>query len=372
MAGPCLIFAALGPNPAPLTELIWKLARSGRFSQFEAHLVVERTGLHYLEGELLAPNGALDQLRRVLGPAFAISPPVVHEVRASSGELIGDDADPESFRDYSEALWTAARIVTESAGDRPVVFGLIAGRRRTMTALASSVYQLLARPIDRLVDVRVSDSRVEGGTGFFFPEQPGRRVQSKQGNELVDASAVDIMLVDVPVPRLRAFVPSDALASFEAARVASQRVLADAAPPKLEIVASTGEVRVDGELMPIAPSPFVWFSYLAVERAVGEGWVAVRDLPRLRVYLARLAEHPIWDKLPPDSPYAIVLQGGDDGEDDLGNFRGKTAQAASAFARKRRPALRQLVPQSRKRQIDGGAMSFQRLPLDPAFIELSW
>lgn len=243
----CVIFSTLGPNPAPLTELVWKLARSERFDRFEIHVVVEKSARHYLDLEVLAPGAALSQLRGVLRPGAIESEPVVSEARSESLGIIDDDAEPEALRVYGETVWSAARQAVASAGARPVMFGLVAGRRRTMTALESAVFQLLARPQDLLVDVRVTDPRVEGGTGFFFPEQPRREVKAKHSDEVVDVGSVDVNLVELDLPRLRPFVPESALVSLARAREATEISLLEAAPPKLSVDLDVGGVSVDGE-----------------------------------------------------------------------------------------------------------------------------
>ncbi|RYZ42606.1 MAG: hypothetical protein EOO72_07270 [Myxococcaceae bacterium] len=54
---PVVLFTTLGPNPAPLSELMWALARHQERLVVEAHVVVTRRGAHHLASEFLSPTG---------------------------------------------------------------------------------------------------------------------------------------------------------------------------------------------------------------------------------------------------------------------------------------------------------------------------
>ena len=57
-----VIAADLGPNPAPLCELVWALHRQRGMRVRAIHLVVNARTLGWLHAEFLGPHGALGPL----------------------------------------------------------------------------------------------------------------------------------------------------------------------------------------------------------------------------------------------------------------------------------------------------------------------
>lgn len=372
----CVVFAALGPNPAPLTELLWKLARDGRFSDFEIHLVVEANARPYLDGEVLAPRQALDQLRKVLGQDILLHDPVVHEARDAASELLQDDADPEAMQRYEDMVWQGAREAIAAAGERPVVFGLVAGRRRTMTALQSGVFQLLARPQDLMFDVRVSDPRVEGGTGFFFPEQPQGHVRARRSDDWIEAQAVQVNLVALDLPRLRVLLGEDDLVSPACAKAATRRELDNLAPPQLKVDLHKQRFFIDGEPMKITRQCFVWFAYLAACRQAGQEWVVVKEMEPFRRFLTeRCATTKWWRNLRENDLLRHVeegreLKGEEVTEEHFRTTRSRVSKDVRALIESRRTGLAAVVPVVDRRQVEDCSCWCQRLPLGPTFIEV--
>ncbi len=240
---PITVFAALGPNPAPLAELIWGLHRRGQVAG-DLFLVVDPRGHDYLHRELLGSHLVLDELRQLLN--IDLGPEKIHErvVEGPAGTVL-DDEDPTHAELYNAATWEVAREATAHAGARPVVFGLAAGRRRTMTAMSTMAFQLLAREHDTCVDVRVDDKRAEGGSGFYFPDQQQQTLVSKAGVPFV-AREVGVHLVDVHLPRLRSLLPDEAFATYSSALTAGQKAVDAAVPPKLVVDLPHEVVLIDG------------------------------------------------------------------------------------------------------------------------------
>jgi len=370
-----VVFAALGPNPAPLTELLWQLAQEQASQSYEVHVVVEREARHYLDGELLAPGAALDQLRDVIGPQ-RIPPITVLEATDAGGDLIEDDAELESREAYTEAVWSGAKRAVEVAGARPLVFGLVAGRRRTMTALQTAVFQLLARPGDRLLDVRVTDPRVEGGTGFFFPAQPQLLVPARHTAEFVEARCVEVILVELDLPRLRALVPPGALTSLKSARQAAARVIQNVAPVHLHLDLHAGQAHADGQHIPLSPSQFVWFAYLCVGMKEGATWIAPNDFEGLRDFLNSLWHLEWWSsKIPQGSIFKRLAADDVRDEADLKEvdvWRSKTMRSLRTFAASWGGGMQAIVPEQRSHKIEGSkARNYHRLSLSPEFIQIS-
>lgn len=275
---PITVFAALGPNPASLVELIWALERRGSNVR-RAHVVVDARAHHWLVREVLGRDGALAMLR-ASHPGCLPEGLEIHTVTTPEGELARDDADPADFRAYVDALWAAAITCLEERPGEPVVFGLCAGRRRSTTALMIAVYSLLARARDRCVDVRVSDMRAEGATGFFFPDQPLQQLRSRSGEPFV-ASAVEVHLVEMRLPKLRGLLRAPHLVSYDVAFRAGEAALLDTGHPEVTVDLRAGRLVVGAVPVALPPSQFLWYATLAEAAQAGVA-VAASDRGPLR------------------------------------------------------------------------------------------
>ena len=105
---PVTVFAALGPNPAPLVELIWALHRHRNKRVTKIFVVVDASGNDQLQRELLDADRALHELGQVLG--FVPDQSMIHTrvVQAPSGIVLDDD-DAAHADLYNSAIWDVAR-----------------------------------------------------------------------------------------------------------------------------------------------------------------------------------------------------------------------------------------------------------------------
>jgi CRISPR-associated protein (TIGR02584 family) len=261
-----VITGDLGPNPAPVVELVWALYSHRGLRTTSLHLVTNDHALRWFH-EL---EDGLGQLEQVVGWKPEIS---VHE------PPVEDERTPEESVAWNEVRWTCATEAIAAAADRPVVFGLFAGRRRSMTAGVAQTYQLLARADDLLVDVRVSDRRVEGATGFYFPEQP-----EPTWRDDVDPRTVDVVVAELAAPRLGDRLSDAARASWRTAMAALGTEVPGEPLPTITIAVPTAEgpiVHVNGQRLPLTPALATWYLALALARRRGDGWVATDDLSAL-------------------------------------------------------------------------------------------
>lgn len=180
------ILVPLGPNPASFTELVWALHQDGRRVDQAQVLLESQEALHYWRHEAI--DAALPQLEEHTGPLDI------------EWEVLSDPTD------FPERLWEHLRALQRHHDE--VVVALSAGRWRGSTAHTAAVFQLLARPLDALVDVRV-DRIAEGGSGFFFPAQRDQEltgVAAMAGQRFL-AREVGIHLEEQRTPRLRVLLP---------------------------------------------------------------------------------------------------------------------------------------------------------------------
>ena len=249
-ADPVFLCAAIGPNPASVAEAIWALRVQRELAVIEAHLVSLARGHHYLRREMLGSEGVFGKLRArfpdvlVSGDASIVE----HRTVRTDGTAVDQDENEADAAAYRATVWAGARACIDRAGAQRIIFVLAGGRQRTTTAYATTMVQLLARTQDELVDVRVSDPRAEGGSGFYFPDQAGRYVKTDKG--LLDARSVKVTLVPVTVPRLGGLLEPQHLVSFETALDSSRLALEALEPPRLVVDLASGIVHVNGERVP--------------------------------------------------------------------------------------------------------------------------
>ncbi len=373
-----VLFAPLGPNPAPFSEVVWALQRQRGLVVEDAVVVVDREAASFLESELLAEGAALDQLRAVLGDRVVSRERLrVQRVVDDAGVLLEDDLAMDAAAVYARHVWEAARAAIALAGERPVVFALAAGRRRTMTALATVSAELLARPGDLCLDVRVSDPRVEGGTGFFFPEQLAQMILTPRG--LVRAADVEVRLVDVALPRLASLLQMEDLTTYASALEAGQRAIDRGPMPRLTLDLETGTARCDADMLPVSESELVWLTALALARVRDPlpdgGWLAARDVDALRGVLARCASRGWTERVRSQTLRALLADTNGSGASnasnalgdavtDLAKLRADTRKRMTDWCKKLRPlAAGLLVPETRRRHDGGALLSEQRLAL---------
>lgn len=375
----CIVFAALGPNPAPLTELLWALARQRGWFATEAFVVVDARGDLFLRRELLRKGGPFQELQQLLGPALLGGKEPRHRVAISDDGLpLQNDDDEADALAYNAAVWQTAREALASAGDSPVLFALAAGRRRTMTALVTTAFQMLARPQDECLDVRVSDRRAEGATGFYFPEQKQQSLSTPEG--LFEANEVEVALVEVKLPRLRELIPEERLVSYGGALLAAQTAIDEARLPRLVVDLPAGKALVDGKPLPLSLPQLFWCAALARARKLsGDGWLRV-DGGALVEFLdaGQVAGWFSWKNSGffQDIGRQLLLKPSREWpqkshEQTWRTMRSRTISAVSKFCSRsgiRHDAL--LVPEKRKIKVNGKVEHQQRILLEPGRIEL--
>ena len=355
-ARPAVLFAAIGPYTAPFTELVWALHRQRNMAVVEAFVVVDRRGLDYLQADLLDSGRGLDQLREVLPNILDHHDVHLRVARTPSGQIVEDDLSDGEASCFRETLWLAAREAIARAGDRPLVFGLTEGSRRTTCALLTSFFQLLAREQDLLVDVRVTDPRVDGDVPFFFPEQQERELHHEFS--VIDVRRVEVALVELDLPRLAGVLEGEVLTTYDSAlRVAKARP--ETSPPPLVVDLARGWVTIDGLEVDLSAAERFWYAYLGWRRGeTTDGWVLAGQGGHadFSAFLARAGAER-WASSIRTKPLRLLLQGEFVPDEDMRNLRGKTVQRLKRWCSDHRPELSRLVvPVS-----DGNGR--QRIPL---------
>ena len=273
----CVLIAAPGGNPAPVISLVWALHRQWDLRVSSAHLLLYRSAERYLNEELLGGMRPLEQLRDQLGDP-ALAQLNLRPVQAPDGSLLEDDAAPEHAARYVESLWSLVRQV-QADQPLPVVFGLVGGRRRTLTVDMAAVFQLLGRPQDRLVDLRLDPKYADDPTGgFFFPDQQSSCEVRDLRGRVHGASDVTVSLVEPRLPRLRRLLRERDLASFAHALEAGEAALEHGSLPRVVLDLRLRLLHVNDLSFRLSADQMIWYATLAAARQQGgDGWVDVRD-----------------------------------------------------------------------------------------------
>lgn len=229
-----VVFAPLGANPALLSAFVWALRRHEGLRTVEAHVVVIDKGRSYIDKEFTAPGQALDQLHDVMPDVLPREGFVEHVARRADGSVVADDEEDADARIYQDTVVLAARKMLDRAGDRPIVFALLGGRRRTMTVMASVAAQYFARPHDRVMDLRVTPQNAMEPGAFFFPEQRERMFRTAKGSVL-DAREVSVRALDVRVPRLASLLRGEIPSGYATLLATGQDALDALVPVELEV-----------------------------------------------------------------------------------------------------------------------------------------
>jgi CRISPR-associated protein (TIGR02584 family) len=353
-----IIVAELGPNSAPLSELIWALFRQQDRCVEEVFLLVNPRTLGWFQREFLGRHGALEQLHAVLGEAI-VDRECIHTMTVGEPEAPLKD-DEQQTDMWNAARWMLYRHAIKAAGERPVVFGLIGGSHRTRAATTAVMFQLLARPRDLCLDVRVDREEVKGGTGFYFPEQP-RPLWGRAAG--IRPSDVTVSLVHLDLPRLRGLLPPESRGGWLETLAATQSALREAERPRLHIDLIAEEAWVNDARLPLSLSQLIWLAVLARARKQGEGWVDVSDHEPLRGVLQQIQPGVTWEKQSHNQALVALREpDGDPDEAALRTLRSQTKRRLVQLCQKI-PHGALLVPEIRTVSCNG-KQTQQRLPLE--------
>jgi CRISPR-associated protein (TIGR02584 family) len=362
----CVLVAAPGGNPAPVVSLVWALHRQWSLRVASAHLLLYRNAEHYLHEELLGGARPLAQLRAHLGDP-ELAQLNLRPVQAADGTTLEDDAAPEHAARYVESLWSLVRQV-QAAQPLPVIFGLVGGRRRTLAVDTAAVFQLLARPQDRLVDLRLDPKYADDpASGFFFPDQHGPcEVVDLQGR-VYGAADVGVSLVEPRIPRLRRLLRQQDLVSFAHALEAGEAALEHGALPQVVLELRPRLLRVNDLTLRLSADQMIWYATLAVARQQGEGWVDVRE-PALLRELAQRCE-AFWHRGEEGigAPQLFTPEGAEDRIRRLRYIRSRLRRKLNEALRGH-PHRGLLVPE--QRHAEGRTVSVERLGIDGANVRV--
>lgn len=206
------VLCVLGESPTVLSNLLWWLAAVEQ--RPVAGIEVWATGRGARKLHRLVAGEAWSALQRVTGPMPALhsdaEPSSGYGFRAHPHTLDGltldDVRSAEEAAAVSASLHDRVRSLRRELPPAIPLVGCLAGGRKTVSAALQTAFSMQARAADRLVHV-VFDATVESAlyAADRMPEYafPDPRWEALSGV----APAEQIVVYDVPFPRLRYLVP---------------------------------------------------------------------------------------------------------------------------------------------------------------------
>lgn len=177
-----VLIAILGTAPAVLTETVWALATQKGIVPDEIVVFTTQKGKAELQTQILTPDGrracAWTRLQRALAATgYDVKDKLVFDIEGSvhlfKNKRRVPIPDLRSREDNLEAANMMMKEIREYADDGDcVIHALLAGGRKTMTALFFSCMSLLARSCDRIYHVLASEKYEKKlKPAFCFPEK---------------------------------------------------------------------------------------------------------------------------------------------------------------------------------------------------------
>ena len=204
-----ILVITLGGAPQVVTETLWALVadparpETERFVPDEVHVLTTAAGYENAREALFRPGERIDAFcREHRIPRFPVLP---H--RVGHGDTSFDDVrDLEANFLFADA---ALRLIREfAARDDCRIHVSMAGGRKTMSFFVGMALNLFGRRQDRLSHVLVP-AFYEGCPEFWWPASPPVDVEHRFTGERRSTADARIELVEVPFPRLRAYLPGD-------------------------------------------------------------------------------------------------------------------------------------------------------------------
>lgn len=191
---PITLIATIGITPAVLTEALYVLYKEYQVKVSKMIIITTQIGKDRLTDEILnSGTGALLKLWQQLGLNMGEYPSIQIEIPQLNDEELIDIRNKKE--DEAFATRVLQVLYNEIKNNSNLVYGLLSGGRKTMSAHLHSAFQLLGRPDDKLLHVLVHpDYEIPG---FYFPQEGLTLRNNKQQIEF-NASEVQIEVVECP------------------------------------------------------------------------------------------------------------------------------------------------------------------------------
>lgn len=257
-----VVVCVTGLTPQIVTETVFVLAQRPQGLPREIHILTTVTGKQLAINTLLGTDGQFACMCREYGwnaDAVRFDVDCIHVIRDSSGQALSDIQDETDNAAAADFITAFIRSLSRDSAIRLHVS--LAGGRKTMGFFTGCALTLYGRPDDQLSHVLVNPP-FESQPNFFYPPRRAQLLQTRDGEHVSTAEA-RIRLADIPFVRLRHGLDQqlvDGDLSFSDAVARTQQLID---PPELRIDLAARQVWLQGCLLPLSETPFLWLVWLA-------------------------------------------------------------------------------------------------------------
>lgn len=263
------LVCVLGKNPQILTETLYALvARSTpAWIPTEIHVITTTAGAVEARKALFGASGKgrftafCDDFASGASIQFDGSDRHIHVIERDGRPL--EDIDDQGDNDATGN--TILRVVAPlAADDRCAIHASIAGGRKTMGSLLSSIMSIVGRPQDRASHVLVPQF-VENHPEFFYPPRLPQLLTLRDGST-VSTADVDIKLALVRLLTIGFGAKSRVLEQGLSYEELVTRAEEGVATRHLELSLASCTVRMGRFTTSLEPLEMAWYAYLAQRR----------------------------------------------------------------------------------------------------------
>lgn len=317
-----ILVCVTGVSPAVVTETLYALGTQAGWIATDVHLITTPIGAQSARRALLEP-GPENQIGRLCAdygwPVPRFGREYLHLIRDGTDHRADVGGIPGSVGSDATADTVLEVLRSLTAIDDSELHFSIAGGRKTMTFYLGYIGAMLARTNDRMSHVLVSPA-AESNRNFFYPTPgPCLLEPTNQGQSAIDASAMQVELVEVPFIALRDSLPGNLLTDSMSY---SQTLAVINAEPRLDL-----EIRKRGD---------------------GAGYTGIVSVPNAAPFALESQMFAVYwflsvNDLHVDSPVQAVLDDYVDVYDCLVSHTDKKAGKAESMRQAARRDTRQFV-----------------------------
>ena len=282
-----ILVCMTGTSPQVVTETLYALAhRSEPFLPDRLVLISTLDGAELARKTLLDPEtGQIFRLAREI--SLPLTPETVSLVclKARNGTPLPDIRTIEENEDGADGILGTIRDLATDPNTE--IHVSLSGGRKTMGFYAGYALSLYGRPGDSLSHVLVGPP-FDYLPDFFYPaSRPGVTLIPLKNGELADSYEARLTLAEIPVVRLRPFLPDSFLSnkgSFTDSVRAAQKALL---PPFMTIDVPGRKIEAHGIILSLPPAQMAMLVWLAEARFLrNESVTCPKERPANKGYAA--------------------------------------------------------------------------------------
>ncbi len=225
-----ILILALGTTPQLVTEAIYALYKSRpAVICDEIFIITTSVGKNMLKKSLINEN-ILAVMSKDLGVKFTVKNNSFIAPKYDNGVELDDIKTSSDNQIMANSIISLIKEKTAVASNR--VHAFLSGGRKTMSFYIGLAMELYSRSWDKTYHILVSE-QFESNKGFFYKPTKNKKIIS--GENTLNTDDAEIMLIDLPMIRLRDKIKMD-IGDFKAALEYGQKEIdTSIAQPSLKI-----------------------------------------------------------------------------------------------------------------------------------------